>query len=203
MDSSNYNPLLAWSQGCQLVALNFQTQDPFMRLNDGRFRENGRCGYVLKPSTLMVNDAFDTEIPVIMTIRVLSGSCLPKPRGRTSGEIISPYVQLAMFDVSNGDKEICTTYSTNVVPSNGFFPIWNTEKFFFRVENASTATLQVSICDKAGGDIFIASASIPIFCLRQGCRSVQLFDMNSTQSGPYDFASLLVDIKIRKELGEI
>ena len=60
VDSSNYNPLLAWSVGCQMVALNFQTQDQFLRLNDGRFRENGNCGYVLKPSALMTKVSEDS-----------------------------------------------------------------------------------------------------------------------------------------------
>lgn len=203
VDSSNYNPILAWSQGCQLVALNFQTPDAYLRLNDGRFRENGGCGYVLKPTSLMVNDNFDSEIPIIMTIRMLGGSCLPKPKGRGASEIIDPYVKLSLFDVKNDEKEINTTYTTSVVPSNGFFPIWNTEKFFFRVENGSTATLQLSVYDKGAGDAFIASSSIPILCLRQGCRSVQLFDVNNTQSGAYVYASLLIDVKIRKELGEI
>lgn len=203
VDSSNYNPILAWSQGCQLVALNFQTPDAHLRLNDGRFRENGGCGYVLKPTSLMVSDDFDSEIPVIMTIRVLGGSCLPKPKGRGASEIIDPYVKVSLFDVKNGEKEMNTTNSTSIVTNNGFFPIWNTEKFLFRVENGSTATLQLSVYDKGAGDAFIASASIPILCLRQGCRSVQLFDVNNTQSGACVYASLLIDLKIRKELGEI
>ena len=34
------------------VALNYQTPDESMMLNKGRFRDNGGCGYVLKPSFL-------------------------------------------------------------------------------------------------------------------------------------------------------
>jgi len=37
MDSSNYNPLLPWAYGMQLVALNFQTPDLPMQLNHGMF----------------------------------------------------------------------------------------------------------------------------------------------------------------------
>lgn len=207
MDSSNYNPMPAWSQGCQLVALNFQTQDALLRLNDGRFRENGGCGYVLKPTSLMVDNDFDSEIPVIMTLRILSGSCLPNPKGLSSSEIINPYVRITLFDVNNDGKEITTTSATNVAPNNGFVPIWNTDKMLFRVENMSTAILQFTIYDKATGvggtDEFIASGSIPIQCLREGCRSVQLFDINNTQSGAFDFATLLVDVKLRREFAEI
>ena len=56
IDSSNYIPILAWSAGCQMAALNIQTPDEALLINDGRFRENGGCGYVLKPSILMMKD---------------------------------------------------------------------------------------------------------------------------------------------------
>lgn len=52
VDSSNYNPLDFWNCGCQMVALNFQTFGQMMDLHDGRFRQNGGCGYVLKPSVM-------------------------------------------------------------------------------------------------------------------------------------------------------
>ena len=51
-DSSNYDPQPCWELGCQLVALNFQTHDKHMWLNQGRFAQNGRCGYLLKPAFL-------------------------------------------------------------------------------------------------------------------------------------------------------
>ena len=49
LDSSNYNPIIFWSAGCQLVALNYQTPDLFMQINQGKFAPNGKCGYILKP----------------------------------------------------------------------------------------------------------------------------------------------------------
>lgn len=53
VDSSNYNPTTAWAVGCQMVALNFQTSDAPLILNDGRFRADRRCGYILKPKALL------------------------------------------------------------------------------------------------------------------------------------------------------
>ena len=82
VDSSNYNPQQAWNAGCQigtnsflhvwqpyknrrvlqlfiiyyffhiLVALNYQTDSEPMHLNQGKFRTNGRAGYLLKPKIL-------------------------------------------------------------------------------------------------------------------------------------------------------
>jgi phosphatidylinositol phospholipase C delta len=203
VDSSNYNPLLAWSTGCQMVALNFQTEDAFLRLNDGRFRENGSCGYVLKPSSLMMKDDFShTSASVRLSIRVLSASCLPKPKGQRSGDCIDPYVKVSVFDVKNEEKETITSYPTSVVPSNGFFPIWGQEKFAFVVENGAVALLQVTVYDKAKDD-FIGSSTIPISCLRRGIRSVKLYDATNTRSGAFDFASLLLDVKIGQVVAEI
>jgi len=33
-----------WNAGCQMVALNFQTSDLSMQLNQGKFEYNGNCG---------------------------------------------------------------------------------------------------------------------------------------------------------------
>ncbi len=37
-----------WNAGCQMVALNFQTPDLAMQLNQGKFEYNGNCGWVPK-----------------------------------------------------------------------------------------------------------------------------------------------------------
>lgn len=87
---------------------------------------------------------FDSEIPVILMIHVPGGLCLPKLKGRGPSKIIDPYIKLSLFDVKNDEKELNTTNSTSVMTSNDFFPIWNTEKFFFWVENGSTTMLHLS-----------------------------------------------------------
>jgi phosphatidylinositol phospholipase C delta len=206
VDSSNYIPILPWLVGCQLVSLNFQTADAALRLNDGRFRENGGCGYVLRPTAVMRmwELSAETLMPVKLSIRVLSGSCLPKPKEQRAGECIDPYVKVSVFDVRDGHKETFTTFSSSVVYNNGFFPIWNEEKFSFTVENWAVAMLQLTIYDKdVTKDDFVASASIPISCLRKGMRSVKLFDVTNTRSGAFDFASLLIDIKTEFAMAEI
>ncbi|KAJ7324639.1 hypothetical protein JRQ81_017659 [Phrynocephalus forsythii] len=52
IDSSNFNPLPYWNVGCQLVALNYQTDGRVMQLNQAKFRMNGNCGYILKPQQM-------------------------------------------------------------------------------------------------------------------------------------------------------
>eukprot|EP00531_Pseudo-nitzschia_arenysensis_P000376 CAMPEP_0116120770 /NCGR_PEP_ID=MMETSP0329-20121206/3349_1 /TAXON_ID=697910 /ORGANISM="Pseudo-nitzschia arenysensis, Strain B593" /LENGTH=1047 /DNA_ID=CAMNT_0003614555 /DNA_START=263 /DNA_END=3405 /DNA_ORIENTATION=+ len=216
LDSSNYSPILPWAMGVQLVALNFQTVDAPLLLNDGRFRENGGCGYVLKSTKLIDYQEppnkynRDSRVPTRLGIRILSGSCIPKPNDAHTGDCINPYVRVSVYDVKSGNKETTSTFSTEYVANNGFFPIWNGDEFSFKVENYETAMLHMSVLDKGSaianaahttvlGDELIASSSIPISCLRKGLRSVKLYDTSNTRSGAFDFASLLVDIKIKKE----
>ncbi|PKU34107.1 1-phosphatidylinositol -bisphosphate phosphodiesterase gamma-1-like [Limosa lapponica baueri] len=58
LDSSNYDPLPMWICGSQLVALNFQTPDKPMQLNQALFMLGGRSGYVLQPD-IMRDETFD------------------------------------------------------------------------------------------------------------------------------------------------
>jgi phosphatidylinositol phospholipase C, delta len=199
VDSSNYLPILPWSVGTQMVALNIQTADAALLLNDGRFRQNGGCGYVLKPSGLIDSQEGNGESASMkLSIRVLSGACLPKANEARTGDCINPYVKITVYDVQNGVKETVTSFQTNVVPANGFFPIWNSDMFHYHIENYEAAMVQLSVFDKkstTSNDELIASSSVPVSCLRRGLRSVQLYDNSNTRSGAFDFASLLVEIK--------
>ena len=48
-DSSNLKVVEPWTAGCQIVALNYQTDDRQNLLNRAMFAGNGGCGYRLKP----------------------------------------------------------------------------------------------------------------------------------------------------------
>ncbi|CAJ1945928.1 unnamed protein product [Cylindrotheca closterium] len=202
VDSSNYLPILPWSLGCQMVSLNFQTNDVALKLNDGRFRENGSCGYVPKPANLLeMHDKVETNDPnkLKVSIRILSGACIPKPNEDKTGEVINPYVKVSMYDIKNGEKAGFQSFDTGVCNNNGFNPIFTSDKFSFRVDNPAVAMLYLAIYDKestpAKTDALVASASIPVSVLRKGLRSVKLFDNANTRSGAIGFASLLIEVK--------
>ncbi|CAE7525607.1 plc, partial [Symbiodinium microadriaticum] len=84
VDSSNLDPSPAWAAGNQLVALNYQTPCVQMHLNDGKFRENGECGYVLKPPFMIT--AVRPKQQIRLWVHVISAQQLPKPGGAKSGE---------------------------------------------------------------------------------------------------------------------
>ena len=50
--SGNFCPQTFWKDGVQIVALNYQTDDKHMRLNQEMFAQNGKSGYILKPREL-------------------------------------------------------------------------------------------------------------------------------------------------------
>lgn len=52
IDSSNFNPVIFWAFGIQMVALNYQTEDAALHINTAMFEQNGRCGYVKKPPVM-------------------------------------------------------------------------------------------------------------------------------------------------------
>mmetsp|Transcript_17847 Transcript_17847/g.42100 ORF Transcript_17847/g.42100 Transcript_17847/m.42100 type:complete len:904 (+) Transcript_17847:89-2800(+) len=258
VNSSNYNPILAWATGSQVVALNFQTPDMPLMINDGRFLENRRCGYILKPESVMSGekaqetlgasmtksnndrtamDMFEeymlgasgdlaqdellrtqlangntsvSEVnahmtnrtkPLTLELRIVAGSCLPKPKGEKSGETIDPYLVVTLHDSEVDDKGklayTSSSFDTKPVDNNGFCPIWKDGAQTWQVVNPEVAVVVFSLKEKDWEfDDRVAEAAIPINRLRDGYRSVQLFDLNNSRSGAFGFASLLVEIKI-------
>jgi len=69
MDSSNFSPIELFGGGIQMVALNYQTHDLGMQLNNAIFRLNGNCGYVLKPQSMRAA----THLPNEVSYRVSVG----------------------------------------------------------------------------------------------------------------------------------
>lgn len=105
-----------WNSGSQMVALNYQTGDKPMQLNQAKFRDNGNCGYLLKPE-FMFRDEFDpydknTLVgvdPMTVSIRIIGARHLSKSgRGTASPSVIIEIVG-AEFDsgIKITTKTIC------------------------------------------------------------------------------------------------
>jgi len=205
---SNYNPMIPWAMGCQLVSVNVQASSGMLLLVDGRFRENGSTGYVLKPERLKeggsrvttFHEQIEKEFPKQLSLRILSGHGLPKPEGVSkSVPTISPRVKVVLYDGVPGEGSVQHTSKT--VTRNGFCPVWNEENgATFTISSPSTAMVLFTVWDRDNAvnkDFFIAASAIPFSCLRKGYRSIPLFDSNHSRSGAYGLASLLLDIDIQ------
>ena len=189
---TNYDPVLGWAMGCQIVSMNFQSADESLLVADGRFRQNGSCGYVLKPPHLL-DSSLKREESQHWTFAVLSGFKLPKPSGGRKSFNINPFVRISLYEGSTKAKR--TMYNTKRIKNNGLNPIWREDEVFeFNISNPSIAMVVFSVWDKTdeGTEDFIAAASLPVSCLREGYRSIALFDAKHSRSGPYAFSSLLV-----------
>jgi len=208
--SRNYNPLLPWAMGCQFVSMNF-IRNKFMLLNDGRFRENGGQGYVLKPEYLchnikdesedVVNGALlDCTQPRQLSIRILSGFCLPKSVEKKSSSTINAFVRVTLYDGSPTTQLPSPVFKTHVVEGNGLNPVWNgQEAANFSCLNPSVGMLLFAVydhCNITKTDLFICASAMPVSCIREGYRCVSLFDSNSTRSGAMKYASLFIKVKI-------
>ncbi|KAF3776057.1 Phosphoinositide phospholipase C 4 [Nymphaea thermarum] len=77
VDSSNYNPLIGWMYGAQLVAHNMQGYGRSLWMMHGFFQANGSCGYLKKPDFMLNNGphgaTFDPQakLPVKKTLKVM------------------------------------------------------------------------------------------------------------------------------------
>lgn len=60
-DSSNADPMAAWTHGIQVAAINIQGRDRAVWVAKAFFGLNGACGYVKKPDFLLPGSNMDVE----------------------------------------------------------------------------------------------------------------------------------------------
>jgi len=204
-DSSNFKPIQAWNAGCQIVALNYQTDDKQNFLNRARFTDNGGCGYVLKPDFLrrpdpmyspLASESLQAGLPAAaetVWVTVLSGMHIPRPDGNLEGEVIDPYVKVRIRGHPNEAMHANNKRKTEPVQNNGFNPVWN-QKFEFNVMFPSLAFLEFRVKDhsKGGSDKDIGAFCCPFNLVKPGYRRITLKSYSGRDLTP---ASLLVHIE--------
>jgi len=191
--SDNYSPVPMWGCGSQMVALNYQTGDKPMQINQAKFLDNNKCGYLLRPE-FMFSDGYlpsDPGAPAVsgvspldLTVRVMGARHLMRP-GRG---LVSPFVEVEVI----GAEYDCVKHKTKVVTDNGFNPIWD-ESFSLRILNPDLALLRLCVYDEDmfGDPNFLGAATYPAKLVMVGFRSVQLKNGHSEE---LELSSLLVQI---------
>ncbi|XP_006869217.1 PREDICTED: 1-phosphatidylinositol 4,5-bisphosphate phosphodiesterase delta-1 isoform X2 [Chrysochloris asiatica] len=198
-DSSNYNPVDMWNAGCQIVALNFQTPGLEMDVYQGRFQDNGACGYVLKPAFLRdPNSTFNPRVlsqgPWLtqkrLIVRIISGQQLPKVN-KNKNSIVDPKV---IVEIHGMARDVASRH-TAVVTNNGFNPKWNTEfEFTIFVPELALVRFVVEDYDTSSKNDFIGQTTIPLSSLKQGYRHIHLLSKNGDQ---HPSATLFVKISLQ------
>ncbi|KAI9841727.1 MAG: Phospholipase C [Thelocarpon superellum] len=161
INSSNFDPNKFWRRGVQMAALNWQTYDLGVQMNDAMFAAGvDRTGYVLKPETLrqprrrMDADLLETEKKLVtFSIEMISAQQLPRPRGWSSDRSLDPYIVLEFFCADDKAKGAATGEGgldasarngmsgiglphrrrTKIIQGNGYNPIFN-DKFHLSLE---------------------------------------------------------------------
>ncbi|XP_056139674.1 1-phosphatidylinositol 4,5-bisphosphate phosphodiesterase eta-1-like [Lampris incognitus] len=180
IDSSNFNPQFYWNVGCQLVALNYQTEGRMMQLNRAKFMLNGGSGYVLKPPPMCkgsFNPFCDDPLPAYpkkqLILKIISGQQLPKPPDSMlgdRGEIIDPFVEVEII----GLPVDCCKEQTRVVDDNGFNPVWE-ETLSFTLHMAEVALVRFLVWDHDPiGRDFVGQRTVAFSSLMPGYRHVYL-----------------------------
>ncbi|XP_036005508.1 1-phosphatidylinositol 4,5-bisphosphate phosphodiesterase eta-1 isoform X3 [Fundulus heteroclitus] len=200
IDSSNFNPQFYWNVGCQLVALNYQTDGRMMQLNRSKFMVNGGIGYVLKPPPMCkgsFNPFSDDPLPAYpkkqLILKIISGQQLPKPPDSMlgdRGEIIDPFVEVEII----GLPVDCCKEQTRVVDDNGFNPVWE-ETLSFTLHMAELALVRFLVWDHDPiGRDFIGQRTVAFSSLMPGYRHVFLEGLTE--------ASIFVHVSVHDVYGK-
>uniref|UniRef100_A0A8C5CVA3 Phosphoinositide phospholipase C n=1 Tax=Gadus morhua TaxID=8049 RepID=A0A8C5CVA3_GADMO len=200
IDSSNFNPQFYWNVGCQLVALNYQTEGRMMQLNRAKFMVNGGSGYVLKPPPMCqgsLNPFCDDPLPAYpkkqLMLKIISGQQLPKPPDSMlgdRGEIIDPFVEVEII----GLPADCCKEQTRVVDDNGFNPVWE-ETLSFTLHMAEVALVRFLVWDHDPiGRDFVGQRTVAFSSLMPGYRHIYLEGLTE--------ASIFVHISVHEIYGK-
>ncbi|NXI56749.1 PLCZ1 phosphodiesterase, partial [Chloroceryle aenea] len=169
--SSNYNPQDFWNVGCQMVALNFQTPGVQMELQNGKFLDNGGCGYILKPeflrnrnSTFTPHNVGRYSKPMSLSIRLISGHQLP-PSSLSKTNKADPLVHIEIYGV----PEDQTKKKSSIIKSNALSPRWD-ETFFFTVQVPELALIRFCVEDEISliANEFLGQYTLPLLSLCKG-----------------------------------
>jgi len=172
-----------------------------MRLNHGRFREFGGCGYVARPTSQFLDrNVIRPDRKILVKIRVLSGLRLTSTL--KSVDNITPYVRVNAIDVSLdpvGAKEVYRSFRTKqskLLKGNGLNADFSDDPEFFEfvIERKSVAMIYITVHNE-NDDSFIAFSSIPVSCLRIGYRSVKLYNASNERHGLHSFSCLILEIE--------
>ncbi|KAJ8769470.1 hypothetical protein K2173_002960 [Erythroxylum novogranatense] len=183
INSSNYNPLIGWTHGAQMVAFNMQGYGRSLWLMHGMFRGNGGCGYIKKPRFLLESgphgEIFDprSNFPVKTTlkVKVYMGEGWYSDFRHTHFDAYSPpdfYTRVGIAGVPAD-----TVMKKTKTLEDNWVPVWN-EEFEFPLTVPELALLRIEVheYDMSEKDDFGGQACLPISELRRGIRAVPLYN---------------------------
>jgi phosphatidylinositol phospholipase C delta len=207
VQSDNFDPLKFWRRGVQMSALNWQTHDHGMQINDAMFAAgDDQAGYVLKPLDMRVDINERNPRPLKRLVRfsidVISAQQLPRPRN-WAGDGINPFVQLEVFTPEDRSKAGAEAVAgagslrrrTHIVENNGYDPTFH-DTLSVAVETCYPSLVFVRLTvhnsldgrtPHTSGPAPLATFTAKLDSLQQGYRHIPL---NNAANERYYFATL-------------
>ncbi|KAM7223464.1 putative 1-phosphatidylinositol-4,5-bisphosphate phosphodiesterase 1 [Rhypophila decipiens] len=216
ISSNNFDPLLYWKRGVQMAALNWQTFDLGMQMNNAMFHGGpDSSGYVLKPiegREIQViapekAEQFTGKRPrkrVKFSITVISAQQLMRPSKLGDKKSFDPYVEVEVFTADDKKNKAATSpsapapdsqlkYCTKPIPQNGFNPEFNHAcDFELSTKYPDLVFVRWSVKLANNRSPPLATYTAKLNNLNQGYRTIPLVDHNAD---PYLFSTLFCHIK--------
>ncbi|KAI7744582.1 hypothetical protein M8C21_017209 [Ambrosia artemisiifolia] len=187
-DSSNYNPLVGWMHGAQMVAFNMQGYGRSLWLMQGMFRGNGGCGYIKKPDFLLTggHEVFDPRVELPVTIYMGEGWYYDFKH--THFDAYSPPDFYVRIGIAGVPADSIMKKSKSVEDS--WNPAWD-EEFEFALTVPELALLRVEVHenDISEADDFAGQTCLPVREINKGIRPVPLY---SQEGDKYPSVKLLM-----------
>ncbi|KAK7372094.1 hypothetical protein VNO80_05463 [Phaseolus coccineus] len=177
-DSSNYDSMIGWMHGAQMVAFNMQGGGHYLRYMEGMFRANGGCGYIKKPDILLNdNNIFDPrafrQVQKTLQVLVYMGDGWRSDFGPTHFDFYSPPDFRVEVGIHGVQADKAMKYTSTV--EDDWVPVWNQE-LSFRLTVPELALLYIKVVERdfSGTHDFGGQTCLPVSQLREGIRVVRL-----------------------------
>jgi phosphatidylinositol phospholipase C delta len=215
--SSNFNPLIYWKRGVQMAALNWQTFDLGMQINQAMFEcGTDQTGYVLKSKLLREIQVMPNQgewankrerNKIKLSVHVISAQQLLRPVNLEGKRTLDPYVEVELLlphdkqhkgDPSGSQNEGVVKLRTKIVRGNGFNPEFGDRLEFpdMQTKHPDLAFVRwtVKLADKNGSDKsqVLGTFTAKLEHLKQGYRTLPLLDHNGDR---YLFSTLFCRIQ--------
>ncbi|KAK4032935.1 PLC-like phosphodiesterase [Parachaetomium inaequale] len=204
ISSSNFDPLIYWKRGVQMAALNWQTFDTGMQLNQAMFDGGtAQSGYVLKPLEgrqiqVMPNLSPDECMgkrprkKVAFEVEVVSAQQLMRPLSLGDKRTLDPYVEVEVLMADDKrNKADAAAYAaaqqmqlkqrTKIVRDNGFNPEFNQTCAFdvtTKYPDLIFVRFSIKVADRGGYNdkAPFATFTVKLSSLKQGYRTIPLYN---------------------------
>lgn len=186
-NSSNMNPIISWAMGCQIAAINAQSNDDNVLINKVFFSLNRNNGYILKPKYLIdgkVKD--DSKICYEILLEFISGVLLNTLSDESIKEMsISIGIRGELID----EKENETFFFKKIYEKFNN-PNFDHQKFRFLIKNPYFSFVLLKIYSST---TLIGRSVIPIRSICRGFRNISVYS-NELQIKEQVMISCLVNI---------